>query len=256
MNDLHYDFGLGPVPAHPHPKGGGWVANTASVDETCFVGPYAQVYGKAQVKNNAKIDGYARIFGEAKVVEDARVYGAAKVYQNALISGRARVSGDAKVYGNSIVTDDSLVFESAEVYENARVRNYCEVHGNAKVRAHAELLENATVYENCIVTKKPIIISGVTTCNIIVTDHHITVGCITLPPSIWRDHGKTLVRFFTNMGEISTPKTVTEKWINGLQFAADIHGCTDIEEEVTNFDLREKLSKILSDERFWIQDVK
>lgn len=253
-DDLYYDFGLGPVPAHPHIKGGGWVANTARVDDTCFVGPYAQVYGKAQVSKNAKIDGYAQVFGEARVTDEARVYGAAKVYQNAFVSGRARISGDAKVYGNSIVTDDCLIFEFAEVYENARVRNYCEVHGRAKVRAHAELVENATIYENCVVTKKPTIISGVTKCNIVLTDHHITVGCVTLAPSIWKQHGRTLVRFFTDMGEMSTPKTVTERWINALEIMSDIHGCTDIKEEVENFDLREELSKILSDERFWVQN--
>ena len=254
MDDLYYDFGFGPVPAHPHPKGGGWVANTAKVDDSCYIGPYAQVYGMAQVTRKAVIDGYAKIFGEARVTDEAKIYGAAKVYQNALVSGRARVSGEAKVYGNTIVTDNCLVYECAEVYENARIRNYCEVHGNAKVRAHAELLENATVSENCIVTRRPIVISGVTSWNIVVTDHHISVGCVTLPPSIWKDHGKTLARFFSNMGQLTTPKTVTERWITGLQLASETHGCTDIEEEVANFDLREKLSKILSDERFWVQN--
>jgi UDP-3-O-[3-hydroxymyristoyl] glucosamine N-acyltransferase len=254
MSELYYDFGFGPVPAHPHPKGGGWVADTARVEDSCFVGPYAQVYGKAQVLDNAKISDYARVFNEARVIENARVYGVAKVYENALISGRARVSGEAKVYGNSIVTDDCLIFESAQVYDNARVRNYCEVHGNSKVKAHAELLENATIYENCVVTKTPIILSGAANWKIIVTDHHITVGCVTLPPSIWKQHGKTLVRFFTDMGDMSTPKTVTEKWVNGLQLIADVHGCTDIEEEVENFNLKEAIARILSDERFWIQN--
>ena len=38
-----FEVGYGPVPSHRHPNGGGWVANTATVDETAFVGPLASV---------------------------------------------------------------------------------------------------------------------------------------------------------------------------------------------------------------------
>ena len=253
MSELYYDFGFGEVPAHPHPKGGGWIADTAHVDDTCYVGPYAQVYGKAKVTDNAKIDGYAKVFGEARVMQDAKIYGSAKIYQNAIVSGRARVSGNAKVYGNSIVTDDTLVFEFAEVYENSRVRNYCEVHGNAKVKGHAELVENATIYENCVVTRKPIILSGVSACNVVITDHHATVGCVTLPPTIWKKYGKTMIRFFIDMYGVNSPKTISEDWIELMMKMIKIHDCKDIQEEVENFNLKETLNKILSDERFWIQ---
>jgi hypothetical protein len=50
MNE-HFDFkdGYGYVPAHRHPNGGGWVANTAYVADTAFVGHDARVYGHARV---------------------------------------------------------------------------------------------------------------------------------------------------------------------------------------------------------------
>lgn len=32
-----FDFGEGPVPAHRHANGGGWVANTAEVEDTAVV---------------------------------------------------------------------------------------------------------------------------------------------------------------------------------------------------------------------------
>ena len=44
-----YDFGDGPVPAHRHPHGEGWVANTATVDETVYVDATAVVYDNAEV---------------------------------------------------------------------------------------------------------------------------------------------------------------------------------------------------------------
>ena len=52
-----FDFqdGNGLVPAHKHPNGGGWVANTASVAESVYVGPKAQVSGLARVYGSAVV---------------------------------------------------------------------------------------------------------------------------------------------------------------------------------------------------------
>jgi hypothetical protein len=50
-----FDFGdgRGPVPAHQHTNGGGWVSDTATVHDTAYVGPDALVYGDARVSGNA-----------------------------------------------------------------------------------------------------------------------------------------------------------------------------------------------------------
>ena len=98
-----YDFGNGPVSAHRHPNGGGWVADTATVAATAFVGPDAQ------------------IFGNAKVFDDAQVFGDAKIYGNAQVFGDAMVSGDARIYGDVRVTGDAHIFGDAEVCGGARV---------------------------------------------------------------------------------------------------------------------------------------
>jgi hypothetical protein len=50
-----FDFGDGPVAAHKHSNGGGWVADTAFVAETAYVGPDAQVYGTALVSGAADL---------------------------------------------------------------------------------------------------------------------------------------------------------------------------------------------------------
>ena len=44
-----HDFGYGAVPAHQHANGGGWVADTASVEVTAYVGVNARVCGNARV---------------------------------------------------------------------------------------------------------------------------------------------------------------------------------------------------------------
>jgi len=48
-----FDFGNGMVDAHRYPNGGGWVANTAQVAETAYVGPDAEVFGNARVSEEA-----------------------------------------------------------------------------------------------------------------------------------------------------------------------------------------------------------
>ncbi len=54
---LHdFDDGRGPVPAHRHPNGGGWVENTATVAPTAYVGPHAQVKLFAQVLDKARVE--------------------------------------------------------------------------------------------------------------------------------------------------------------------------------------------------------
>ena len=106
-----YDFqdGKGPVPAHKHSNGGGWVAETASVSETSYVGPEAMVYGYARVYENARVYGYAMVRGDARVYGDAMVRGNATVYGNTNVRGNANVYGDAIVYGNARVYGDASV---------------------------------------------------------------------------------------------------------------------------------------------------
>ena len=60
---MEYDFedGNGPVPAHKHPNGGGWISDTATVSATAYVG------------NNARVCGDARVYGDALVYGNARV---------------------------------------------------------------------------------------------------------------------------------------------------------------------------------------
>ena len=58
---------------HQHPNGGGWVANTATVDASAFVGRDAQVSGNARVSGDAQVFGDANVFGNAQLSGDAWV---------------------------------------------------------------------------------------------------------------------------------------------------------------------------------------
>ena len=73
MTTFDFDDGNGPVAAHQHPNGGGWVADTAKVADTSYVGPDAWVYGNAEVSGTAWVYGDAQVSGTARVSGDAWV---------------------------------------------------------------------------------------------------------------------------------------------------------------------------------------
>lgn len=82
-DNMTFDFGAGPVPAHRHvnPDGslGGWVADTAEVNDTAYVGLDARVSGNAQVLDRAIVAGTARVGDSAVVGDSAWVRGSAWV---------------------------------------------------------------------------------------------------------------------------------------------------------------------------------
>lgn len=119
-----FDFGDGPVRAarHRNPDGseGGWVADTAHVDETASVSPEARVYGNARVFGDAELRGAAQVFdtarvGDGAVIADrARVSGSATV-ADATVSGHARVTDAAQISHGAIVTDRARITHEARV---------------------------------------------------------------------------------------------------------------------------------------------
>jgi len=99
-----YNFmdGRGPVPAHKHPNGGGWVEDTAKVHQLSFVGPSARVSGKAEVgggcsiENRAVIGGNAQIFGIVSVRNDVAVGGNARLQGTMVIGGSGMIDSTFK----------------------------------------------------------------------------------------------------------------------------------------------------------------
>jgi acyl-[acyl carrier protein]--UDP-N-acetylglucosamine O-acyltransferase len=58
---------------HRHPNGLGWVANTAKVDPSVYVGPHALVYGQAELTDKVRILDVAQVSGHAKLSGDVVV---------------------------------------------------------------------------------------------------------------------------------------------------------------------------------------
>lgn len=227
-----YDFGKGRLePAHQHPNGGGWVAETAFVEDTCFVGPNATVFEYAKVYGNAKVNDYAQVYGDAAVLDNAKVYGNARVYGNATIKKNAKVCGKAKVYGRAMITDNSSVFDDAEVFEDAALMNYAQVYESAKVYGSVQLEEYAKCYSRMVVTRVPKVLKGFFS-TITVTDHHVSIGCFVLPPNLMLENLTEILKrndyddlHEYNDGFIEHAQSVIKSLI-------DLHGCTPREEDL------------------------
>jgi carbonic anhydrase/acetyltransferase-like protein (isoleucine patch superfamily) len=73
-----------------HPNGGGWVADSAKVAATAYIGPAARVLGNAQVLDHAMVEDYAVVTGDALVADHARVSGASMLDKRAKVIGHAR----------------------------------------------------------------------------------------------------------------------------------------------------------------------
>jgi hypothetical protein len=129
-----WDGNQSPEPAHRHrnPDGslGGWVADTALVEETAFVGPDARVVGWAQVRDFATIENHAVVEGDAVIRDNARVAGTARVSNHALVMDRAVVDGSARIEDRAVVFGDAHI-SMGDVGEDAVVRSVSDVRASA-----------------------------------------------------------------------------------------------------------------------------
>lgn len=78
MNDRNTQI-LDGIPYHRHPNGGGWVAETASVEPTVHVGPLCYVFGTAKLSEHVRLTGNAKVGGT--VVADGSVIFAQYAYR-------------------------------------------------------------------------------------------------------------------------------------------------------------------------------
>ena len=117
-----HDFGdgRGPVPAHRHPYGGGWVAETSRIAKGVFLGPSAKVFGYAGALEGAKIGGSAEVFGQALVRGNACVGGRAVVRGNALVEGDVVLEGECLIGAGTHLKGEERIGGHETVMETTR----------------------------------------------------------------------------------------------------------------------------------------
>lgn len=90
---------------HRNPDGsvGGWVAESAVVDDTCHIDPEAEVSEYAQVLNNAEVRDISSVSGFAVVRDNASLLDWCRVTDNAEVCGSAAICGGTVIGGKSYV---------------------------------------------------------------------------------------------------------------------------------------------------------
>lgn len=124
---------------HAHSNGGGWVADTAKVDDSVYVSPDAMVLGNAVLTGNARVEDYAIINGDVSVSD------------NAVISGHAIINGGGYYYSDGWKLGKVTISGNAQVGDSAVVITGCTVSGNAKVLQKAYITEASTITDNAVV---------------------------------------------------------------------------------------------------------
>jgi len=127
------------VSGKAHPNGGGFVADSAKVEPTAYVGPDAMVLGSAKVMGSARIEDYAVVMDNAVVKDSARVSG------HALVSGNAQVYDHGKVRDWATVQNNWKVYENGRALERAYLRDKGELHGSATIKGNTHDFGGADV---------------------------------------------------------------------------------------------------------------
>ena len=124
---------------HVHANGGGWVADSANVADSVYVGPNAMVLGSANLSGNVRVEDYA-------VVADS-----VTATDNVVISGHAIVDGGGMIYDNGWKFGSVTLSGNVVIGDSAVVTNSCTVSGNAKILQKAYLAEAVTASDNAVI---------------------------------------------------------------------------------------------------------
>lgn len=119
------------ITGKPHANGGGFVAETATVEPSAFVVANAMVLGKAKVLGQARVEDWAVVQDSAIVRDRAVISGHALVEENAQVEDQAHVADYARVQDRAIVSGYARLIEHGGVRGNCRVSDYATLKGRA-----------------------------------------------------------------------------------------------------------------------------
>ncbi len=174
-----FDFedGRGPVPAHRHTNGGGWVSDDCVVDAPTYIEEDACVWGGC-ILDSVNIYNEARVSGNSSLKERCVVSGGAVIVSSYLSQG-THVSNSAEVR-NSVLRG-GVVTDRAKVLSSRVYGPY--VSGDAVVR-DATVEGTYSIAGQMVVERPPLLIYGFR-YPVVATPGHIGLGCQFHPVEWW-----------------------------------------------------------------------
>lgn len=139
-------------PGAPHSNGGGFVARTAKVDHTVYVGPNASVCDHAVVYDHVQIFGSAKVSHQAQVSDWVQIFGNAHVTAFSKLSDYVQVFGSVRIGGASQLCGSARIFENVHTANNAYIcGDNIELSGNVQVLFYGRVLSNTKLSGNELV---------------------------------------------------------------------------------------------------------
>lgn len=126
---ITFPVGRRAVKAHRHPNGGGWVADTAHVEKSAYIGANAVVFNAARVLSHARIVGNAMVYGEAVVRDNAYISEQARVCEQAVVGGSSHMEGWSRAYGTCEISGRTFMRGHATVMGTVHLRGEPRLDG-------------------------------------------------------------------------------------------------------------------------------
>lgn len=104
INGVHY---------HHHPNGGGWVAETASVDESVWVGGLVFVHGKPRISENVVLLDMVEIDGSPTISGNAVLSNWTKVWGSPTICGNVRTYQHTRIFDKAVLEDYAILVQTS-----------------------------------------------------------------------------------------------------------------------------------------------
>ena len=131
---------------HRQPRGGGLVADTATVEDTVWVDLGATIGGSATVTGCVRVEDHATVTGHARVEGDVTIGGHGRVEDHATVTGCVRVEDHATIGGHATVTGYVHVGDHVTIGGHATVGVGPDLilSGSARVLGHATVTGSGT----------------------------------------------------------------------------------------------------------------
>lgn len=197
-----HDFkdGHGRVFAHRHANGNGWVADTARVAESAYIGSRAQVAQFARVNDTCRLQGVAKVYGHAQLSGGVLIKGSAEIYGRACIRDTVQIDNNVRVYGNAVVSGDSIIKDNAHVAESANVIS-SRLNNDGRIRGAATVLRSV-FYGPVTIAGNASIVSS-TVSGYVTVDDFAQILHSTVNASNNRDYGGIEIRNFAIISDNS-----------------------------------------------------
>ncbi len=114
FNERYFERHINKIRGHPSSVGG-FVENTAVVEDTAYLGPHALALDKSYIGDSAKICGWAVLSESSRA------------------TGQTFISGYVRLMGNSHADGLSRLYHNARLEGNGSVRDNAELHNNTIV---------------------------------------------------------------------------------------------------------------------------